>query len=120
VELDRAAGELSALLAPGTSFTDGPASAILGATTRLGRGHAPDGRAIWIVLLEPDTEGRLAATLAHAGEGWATTWASAGPGTGTSRMSAARPGPLGVERLILGGPVAGPHHLLVEAATIGT
>ena len=118
VELDRAAGELGGHLAPGAAFVGGPPSVILGARTRLARMRVPDGRDIWLVLMEPDTEGRLAATLAHAGEGWAATWTLAGTGTATARVSAARPGPLGVERLILGGPIAGPHRLLVQAATI--
>ena len=30
-----------------------------------------------IVLLEPSTEGRLAATLARHGEGWCATWLAA-------------------------------------------
>ncbi len=128
VELDRAARELAGLLPPGEGFTDGPASVVLGARSRLGRIKLGDGREFRLVLMEPDAEGRLAATLARAGEGWAATWVPAGPRTrsgpanrsdpATPRVSAARPGPLGVERLVLGGPVEGPHRLLVEVATI--
>lgn len=122
VELDRAARELAGSLLPGVHFTDGASSQILGARTRLGRMRLPDGGEVWLVLLEPDTEGRLAATLAHAGEGWAATWVPAGAPTGSepkpSQVSAARPGPLGLERLVLGDPIGGPHRLLVEVATI--
>jgi hypothetical protein len=118
VELGRAARELAPLLAPGAVFIDAPGSVTLGARTQLGRMRGPDDREVWLVLLEPDTEGRLAATLARAGEGWAATWASAASERPTARVSAARPGPLGAERLILGGPIAGPHRLLVEAGTI--
>ena len=118
VELERAAGELSHLLAPGATFGVAPASVILGARCLVG--PAADGSGLRIVLLEPDTEGRLAATLARAGEGWAATWtrdeaAVTGPGTGAPRRSAARPGPFGDERLLLGGPLAGPHRLFIEA-----
>lgn len=124
VELDRAARELADLLVGDADLVDGPASPILGARTRLGRTVAGDGREIRLAILEPTTEGRLAATLARAGEGWAATWtampAGPTPQSGGSRLSAARPGPFGPERLILGGPPAGPHRLLVEAATIGS
>jgi hypothetical protein len=124
VELDRAAVELAAHLVPGERFRDAPSSVALGARARLGRMRLPDDREIWLVLLEPDTEGRLAATLARAGEGWAATWVIAGPEGVTgpdgepSTRPVARQGPLGAERLVPGGPPAGPHRLLVEAATI--
>ena len=118
VELDRAAVELAAHLVPGERFRDAPSSVALGARARLGRMRLPDDREIWLVLLEPDTEGRLAATLARAGEGWAATWTIAGPEGEPSTRPVARQGPLGTERLVQGGPAAGPHRLLVEAATI--
>lgn len=119
VELDRAARDLATfLLEPGSGFADVPSSVALGARARVGRAAAGAGRAIAVVLLEPDTEGRVAATLARTGEGWAATWTVAGI-VPRLRVSAVRPGPLGPERLILGGPVAGPHRLLVETATIG-
>ena len=116
VELDRAAGELAGLLAAGSAFEDAPSSVILGARCRVGR--AADLADLRIVLLEPDTEGRLAATLARGGEGWAASWV-VDPGAGTpaarSGLSARRSGPLGDERLLLGGPLAGPHRLVVDA-----
>lgn len=121
VELDRAASELAHLLAPGSAFTVVPRSVHLGARCRVGAAAGDAGR---IVLLEPDTEGRVAATLARSGEGWSATWrlttrdagtAPDGPSTGTATVSAARPGPFGDERLLLGGPLAGPHRLIVEA-----
>lgn len=111
VELDRAASELAHLLAPGADFSDAPRSVHLGARCRVGSAAGDAGR---IVLLEPETEGRVAASLARSGEGWAATWTSPeSPGTAT--VSVARPGPLGNERLLLGGPLAGPHRLIVEA-----
>lgn len=118
VELERATRELAGLLVPGAAFADGPASVILGARTRVSGMRLQDGREIRLVLLEPDTEGRLAATLARHGEGWVATWSFVPSGWDGPRVSAARPGPFGRERIVLGGPISGPHHLLVEAATI--
>jgi len=71
--------------------------------------------AAWIVLLEPDTEGRLAAFLARSGEGWAATWSDQPPG-GANRHGT--PGPLGEERLSGRIGVAGPFPLLLKPATI--
>ena len=69
----------------------------------------------WVVVLEPDTEGRLAAFLARHGEGWAVTWTTdAGEIVGV----APRPGPLGPEILADGQPRSGPFRLVVPTATI--
>lgn len=92
---------------------------LLGARVR--RVGSADG--IAVVLLEPDTEGRLAASLARFGEGAAVVWVA-------SRRSAPDPidelrqrgitlsrpaeGPFGTERLVVGGPPAGPHVLVLE------
>jgi len=118
VELERAAGELAHLLAPGGTFGAAPGSVILG--SRCWVGPAADRADLHIVLLEPDTEGRLARTLAHGGEGWVVIWELILTGAGARsedrpRLSAGRPGPFGEERLVLGGPLAGPHRLFVEA-----
>jgi len=110
VELDRAAAALAHLLVPGSTFNDAPSSVVLGARCRMG--PAIDRAGLRIVLLEPETEGRLAATLARSNEGWAATWAAT-PATAIP-LGAARPGPLGNERL-LGGSFTGPHRLFVEA-----
>ena len=111
VELDRAATALAHLLVPGSTFDGVPSSVILGARCRMG--PAIDRAGLRIVLLEPETEGRLAATLARYNEGWAATWA-AEPATAIPGLGAARPGPLGDERL-LSGSFIGPHRLLVDA-----
>lgn len=116
VELDRAAGELAGLLESGATFADAPRSVLLGARCRVGLARADEGGARWIVLLEPDTEGRVAAFLARAGEGWAADWAAADPDDrGRARGFA---GPLGVERLAEQTPQAGPFRLRLAAATI--
>ena len=123
VELDRAGLELASVLIPGTSFQPGPPSEHLGARCRLGwvaPAFVGDLAAI-VVLLEASTEGRLAATLARHGEGWCATWESGAvadePGS-EGRLSVVKSGPLGPERLLMGGPVSGSHRLVVEAATI--
>ena len=118
VELDRAARELSDLIGSGHVFGDAPPSEALGARCRVGSGAAEGG--VRIVLLEPDTEGRLSAALARHGEGWVATWvtapaAPAAPPSTDAALSGARPGPLGTERLVLGAPVTGPYRLIVEA-----
>lgn len=123
VELERAAAELADSLAPGAGFQGGARSALLGARCLLGRARAPDpiaddeDRPDWIVLLEPDTEGRLAGYLARFGEGWVATWTQADDPLGQLGPDVA-PGPLGPERLAEGTAVAGPFRLLLSAATI--
>jgi hypothetical protein len=118
VELDRAAAALAPMLAPGTAFEPASSSEHLGATCRVGRVDPAfvDELAATVVLLEPSTEGRLAATLARLGEGWCATWDA--PTAEVTRLSARRDGPLGSERLVLGGPVVGPHRLVLDPATI--
>ena len=116
VDLDRAAGSLAGLLAPGSRFADASRSAILGARCRVGRAIRDDGAgADWIVLLEPDTEGRLAAHLARHDEGWAVVWEANG---GDVRDGTDSAGPLGGERLIDGTPAGDQFRLLLTAATI--
>lgn len=130
VELDRAEAELGPWLAEAHGHDDdtatGSAPAVpdphLGAVSRVrSSGGLPGER---FVLLEPATEGRLAASLARDGEGpcalylrpavGLASWASDARNRGVE-LGALRPGPLGRARLVLGGPVAGPHLLLVDA-----
>ncbi len=114
VELDRAARELAHLIVPGSTFEEAPSSEVLGARCRIGSAARTPG--LRIVLLEAETEGRLAATLARSGEGWQATWVlDPGLDRGPRHLSGARVGPLGRERLLVGGPLAGPYRLLVEA-----
>lgn len=110
VDLERAVGELSHLLRAGSEFVEAASSVLLGA--RCCAGSAADDPGLRIVLLEPETEGRLAATLARGGEGWVATW-TAEPAAAArhGHVSVARPGPLGEERLVLDGP---PHRLTVD------
>jgi hypothetical protein len=99
---------------------------LLGAWSRI----VTTGDPVRIVLLEPNTEGRLAASLARFGQepvvmylepvvaGEDVRAAAAAVGI---LLSEARPGPFGRGRLVLGGSRWGPHLILVEpqeAATI--
>ena len=111
VELDRAAEELAADLGlPPMAFAPGADSEILGARCRVADAALPGG--LSLAILEPATEGRIAATLARLGEGPTVVWLRDDDAI-VARTSAAKPGPFGPERLVLGGPVFGPHRLLV-------
>lgn len=121
VELDRAARELAHLLMPGGTFAQAIPCEHLGAWCRIGRVRPGAVAAELVVLLEPSMEGRLAATLARHDEGFQVTWEAAlvAPAGGNDLvLSGERPGPLGPERLVLGGPASGPHRLVVTPATI--
>lgn len=109
VELDRAIAHLSSALgiAP-TAFAVAPDCQWLGAWCRVAR-DALDG--LTIVIMEPATEGRLAATLARHDEGPCAIWLAA-PATGAGTVATRSPGPFGPERL-LDGPRHGPHRLAV-------
>gem|GEM_PF-1728176 len=116
VDLDRAVSELTRDLGlPAGSFTEAVESEALGARGRLAPA-ATDGE-MAVVILEPSTEGRLAAFLARHGEGPAATWFLADADmigeVGVARV--ARPGPFGPERLVTGGPVEEVARFLVLA-----
>ncbi|MEX1170767.1 MAG: hypothetical protein WEE50_11550 [Chloroflexota bacterium] len=122
VELDRAVRELSdALGIPPERFVAAADSRALGARCRVADAALPDGAAL--VVLEPATEGRLAATLARVGEGPAAIWLAVADLVSARDVaraagiatSAEGDGPLGAEWLILGGPIHGPHRLVVGA-----
>ena len=114
VELDRAARELEGL----ATFAPAPRDSTLGATARrspLGARPRPA-----VVLLEPDTEGLLAAALARFGEGVRAIYL--GPldradVDDTPNLGPSRPGPLGPARLVLGRQKWGPHALVLAGVT---
>jgi hypothetical protein len=117
VELDRAereVGEALRNLGPWTAEAR-PDEPLLGATCRLMRFRGDRD----LLLLEPSTEGRLAASLARHGEGSVALWLHA-DADAVDRARAAgfilsrgARGPLGTERLVVGGPAWGPHLLVV-------
>ena len=105
VDHERAQRDLDALLAadsgapalaPWTAVDRDPA---LGATVWL-RASAEGSPSLSLVLLEPDTEGRLAANLVRFGEGVGVIYLGDGP-----------PGP---GRVQPGGPAWGPHVVLID------
>ena len=90
----------------------------LGARAVVHRPGEPSGEPIE-VLLEPDTEGRLAASLARHGEGFAAIWFGPRddpPGAPPEGFGRRADGPLGPCRLLLGGPPWGLSVLLLETA----
>jgi len=143
VELERAAEELSGAFAsarlptpdwaPATRDAHLGAAAWVGTATWFGAEGPPRGLADpelpAVVLLEPDTEGRLAATLARFDEGVAAIYLEAptiGSATGSAaepypfdatRVGAPAPGPLGPGRMVLARPAWGPHVIVVAAAS---
>ena len=133
VDLDRVAVELADLLLPGAVFVPAERSVVLGARCLRGRAAR---EADWLVLLEPDTEGRLARFLARNGEAWAAIWLADDDPNGAAASVGATPGPLGPERLVVEGAddandasdaagadgadaVDRPFRFVVTAATIG-
>jgi hypothetical protein len=118
VELERAAASFVDRLASGATFVEAPECLHLGARCWTAALEDPVDGAGVVVLLEPSTEGRLAATLARHDEGWCATWEDDPAPLVTSARSTPRAGPFGQERLVLGGRFDGPHRLLVAPATI--
>ena len=111
VELERAEGQVCDLVGGDLRFSDTQRSVLLGARCR--RASTPEGE--WIVLMEPDTEGRLAGLLARQGEGWAATWEEHAT---EDAKPAAVAGPLGPELLAPDQPARGQFRLIVMPATI--
>jgi hypothetical protein len=117
VELDRAATELASIA--GGDIARAERDTLLGATARIrpGSGAGPA-----VILLEPFTEGRLAAFLARHGEGPAVLYLApgqAGLESTVDRLAAAGIrtrvgiGPLGRAALVLGRPADEPQLVLV-------
>jgi hypothetical protein len=119
VDLDRAISEvLRDLELPLDAFTEAIGSSALGARGRIARAALDDGTAV--AILEPTTEGRLAAILARHGEGPAAVWLVAqGEAIGDVRLD--RSGPFGPERVVPGGLLERVVRFLVlaEPGTIG-
>jgi hypothetical protein len=126
VELERAAENLAAAFVragmPQPAWLPGPRDDLLGASTWVSHEWWPT----WgpeeppaIVLLEPDTEGRLAATLARFGEGVGAVYVAPPPGDEAGRVDPARlgrpaGGPLGAGRLVLARPAWGPNVIVLD------
>ena len=124
VDLDRAEAELGPWLVPPGADEREPAVTLdphLGARIRIRATAGLPGERI--LLAEPATEGRLAASLARDDEGPCAlylrpvegleAWTAAARERGVL-LTARREGPLGASVLVLGGVVAGPHLLIVN------
>lgn len=116
VELDRAEVEVAAVYSALNlvSSESVPDDRLLGAGSRLLRFSPP----AEVLLLEPSTEGRLAAALARHGEGPLVVYLIVEAGAperarraGFTLSSQVR-GPLGPERLVVVGPKDGPFAIL--------
>jgi hypothetical protein len=118
VDLERAAAGF-----PGLQFAAAADEPLLGGRASL----AAVTQGLSLALLEPVTEGRLAASLARHGEGPVALYVrllggptALDPGPyGAPVMSRIVEGPFGLEALLLGGPAFGPHLLVVGQAPIG-
>ena len=107
VDTERGAAELSDY----GPFEPAAGEAILGARTVVG---PPGPGNLRVAIVEPNTEGWLAATLARHDEGPAVLWVAGAP-QGDVRLSTPADGPFGRERLVLGGRLGGRHLIVVEA-----
>jgi len=107
VDFERSAGRL------GGDWAALPRDPLLGATARRLVATRGAGASPAVLLLEPDTEGPLAAALARFGEGLAAVYVRPGRAP-TGRFAAT--GPLGPARLVRG-PAWGPHVVALEPAT---
>jgi hypothetical protein len=120
VEHERAMAELAVLEPSGGTanwqFAD--RDPILGASAILGFEAGATGRPA-VVVLEPDTEGRLAAGLARRGEGLAAIYLRDAAAEGSAAGPRLSNGPLGPSSLVPGGSVWGPHLILVTSAPGG-
>ena len=108
-------------------FVPAPRDELLGARAVVHRPEDGEDEPISI-LLEPDTEGPIAAALARRGEGLAAIWFRRGaqapdvrdaPDEATRRFGRTAGGPLGPARLLHGGEPWGPHVLLLEPDRTG-
>jgi hypothetical protein len=116
VDLDRAIPEIALGLGLSRDAFDlSVDSEILGARGRMVPAAIADD--ISLVILEPSTEGRLAAALARYGEGPVAVWFLAeGDAEHSGRATGeAQPGPFGPERLASGGLVGGLYRFIVVA-----
>jgi hypothetical protein len=114
VEIERAERELDAAIGHGGSWANAPRDALLGARAAVYRPSAVD-RPL-VVVLEADTEGRLAASLARHGEGVAATYVTALPGTvlGAGAFGIPAGGPLGRGRRLARGGIGEPSIIVLD------
>lgn len=106
VDTERGTTELAAY----GPFEPAADEAILGARSVVG---PPGTGNLRVAIVEPNTEGRLAATLARHDEGPAVLWVTGTPPADIPLSTPAH-GPFGNERLVLGGRLGGRYLIVVE------
>jgi hypothetical protein len=117
VEIERAERELASVLGGG-SWSAAPRDALLGARAAIcrlaGSGRPPQAS---LVVLEPDTEGRVAGSLARHGEGLAAIYLRARAGSRLAPGAFGIPagGPLGRGRRLASGKLGEPSVVVLEA-----
>jgi hypothetical protein len=116
VDPERAIGQLAnALHILPATFQAASGSIALGARCVVAR--AVLGQGISLLVMEPSTEGRLAAFLARFGEGPTAAWYEMAQAA-SATDGPVRPGPLGPERLVPGAPTHGPFRFLIESGRV--
>jgi hypothetical protein len=115
VEIERAERELEVAIGDGGSWAEAPRDALLGARAAVYRSIAT-GRPL-VVALEPDTEGRLAASLARHGEGVAATYVTVRPGAVLAAGAFGIPAgsPLGRGRRLARGGIGEPSIIVLDS-----
>ena len=114
VELERAVATLNAQQ-PDLRFTPAADDELLGGRCLVAAVAADEGIGSRVVLLEPSTEGLLAASLARHGEGPAAVYGLLdADGPGERLLSTRAQGPLGWGRLVLGRSRFGPHVVILD------
>jgi len=114
VEIERAERELGAAIGTAGTWADAPRDALLGARAAVHRSIAAEQPLV--VVLEADTEGRLAASLARHGEGVAAAYVTALPGTRLVAGAFGIPagGPLGRGRRLARGGIGEPSVIVLD------
>jgi len=115
VEIERAEIEHEAAIGDGGSWAEAPRDALLGARAAVYGPVAAESPLV--VLLEPDTEGRLAASLARHGEGVAAIYMTTRPGAVLAAGAFGIPagGPLGRGRRLTRGGIGEPSIVVLDA-----
>jgi hypothetical protein len=114
VDIERAEAQLGAAFGERGAWAEAPRDALLGARAAV---YQPEMAARPVaVVLEPDTEGRLAASLARHGEGVAAVYVTARPGSVLASGFFGIPagGPLGRGRRLARGGDAEPSVVVLD------
>ena len=114
VEIERAERQLETAIGDGGSWAEAPRDALLGARAAVYRSIAAE-RPL-VVVLEPDTEGRLAASLARHGEGVAAAYVTVRAGAVLAAGAFGIPagGPLGRGRRLARGGIGEPSIIVLD------